>query len=174
MSVQAVILPLSWTPLRIGDPLEDELALRTLDSELRSWDETPYGIGQQSKGQGVDCVRFVAAVLDFLGGTETPLPSLPQDAAMHDRAGAIAGMLTIKRAFDPLDEVLDGLVQPGDLLVVGPRRGGPGHGMIVGCRPGEVWEAGTRRVQKVGWSLPDTSELFAVYRKKDRKPWARR
>lgn len=167
-----ITLPLRWVPLRVGGPLEDELAVRALGRELASWEGTPYMLGQQVKQEGVDCVRFVCAVLDFLGGTRTPLPSLPADAAMHSRESAIAAMLTIKRLFEPIDQIDGCDVQPGDLLVVGPSSGGPGHGMIVGCAPGEVWEAGTARVQRSGWAIQESSELFAVYRKGDRTAWA--
>lgn len=166
-------MPLQWEPMRVGDPLDDELALRALRRELESWEGTPYMAGQQRKGEGVDCVRFVCAVLDFLGGTSTPLPSLPPDTALHSRATAIAAMLRMRRLFEPVEEP-GRSVQPGDLVVVGPRDGGPGHALIVGCRPWELWEAGTAVVQRVGWSIPERSSLFATYRKVGRLPWATR
>lgn len=166
-------IPLHWSPLKLGDPLDNELALRALGRELESWEGTPYMLGQQMKQQGVDCVRFVCAILDFLGGTRTPLPSLPADAAMNSKRTAIASMLAIKRLFEPIDQIEDDRVQPGDLLVVGPSSGGPGHGIIVGHRENELWEAGTERVQRVGWSLHESAEIFAVYRKGDRHRWLR-
>lgn len=164
-------LHLRWRPINVGSPLDNELAMRAIGRELESWEGTPYMLGQQVKQEGVDCVRFVCAIMDFLGGRRTPLPALPADAAMHSRQTAIKSMLAIKRLFEPLSQVEDDWVEPGDLLVVGPCRGGPGHGIIVGHRENELWEAGTRRVQRTGWSLPEVSELYAVYRKGDRTSW---
>ena len=162
-----------WRPLRERGLGEDWSGYVTsaLRRYLESWLGTPYGVGQQQPGAGVDCVRFVAAVLDFLRDSRTPLTLLPQDAAFHDRAGATAAMLRFRRAFAPIVPSDGSELEPGDVLVTGPPHGGPGHAILVGPDPGTTWEAGYGRVQRCGWVLPHRYRLFAVYRLGGRERW---
>jgi hypothetical protein len=138
-----------------------------------SWEETPYCPGQQTKSVGVDCIRFGCAVLDEL--YRRPLTDLPiraPDASMHDPDGAFSVMRQIMRRFPDHVAVEDGSAQPGDVLVVGPRSGGPGHMMIVGHQPGTVWQAAADRVHFTGLYLPSSATLFRVFRMADRESWA--
>lgn len=140
---------------------------------LEQWQGTPYRAGQQVRGMGVDCVRFVAAVLDELRGTTTPIETLPNDASMHTREGAIASMLNIKRAFMPCELVGDNSLEPGDVLVTGPRDGGPGHALIVGDQMNVLWESSNTGVRRVGKSALARNgyELFYAYRLANRDTW---
>lgn len=165
-----IVLPLIWRPL-------PERAQNRLRDVLCSWEGTPYGIGQCAKGAGVDCVRFIVATLWEMDGKWAPgavdtLRTLPSDASLHARGSAVAGMKAIARALEPIGPVGKGLVvQPGDILVVGPETGGPGHGIIVGPDASTLWEAGSRCVQKIGCGLPDGIELFAIWRKTNKGSW---
>ncbi len=159
-------LPVLWRP--VSAPW-----VKRLEKVLVSWEETPYVRGQQTKKVGVDCIRFGCAVLDEL--YRRPLTSLPiraPDAAMHDAEGAFSVMRQIIRRYPDHDTVTDCTVEPGDILVVGPRSGGPGHMMIVGHQRNTVWQASGDRVHFTGLSLPDSVTLFRTFRMFDRESWA--
>jgi len=143
-----------------------------LGTLLRSWDGTPYMAGQQVQQVGVDCVRFVSAVLDaLLGRQRTGMPDLPQDTAMHNRTKAIAAMRAIIRLYPEAKVVRNPrFIEPGDVLVVGEATGGPGHAIIVGPEPNTLWQTGTTGVRKCGLGLIDASQrLFRVYRISNRE-----
>jgi hypothetical protein len=165
-------MPVTWrhpgAPGRIVVPW-----LKRLEKVLVSWEETPYVPGQQCKGAGVDCIRFGCAVLDEL--YRRPLTDLPiraADASMHDREGSFSVMRQIIRRYPDHITVEDGSVEPGDILVVGPRAGGPGHMMIVGHQRNTVWQASADRVHFTGLYLPDSATLFRTFRMVDRENWA--
>lgn len=145
-----------------------------LATVLAEWDGTPYWPGQQARGPdgGVDCVRFVAAIIDRLKGTATPIETLPPDAAMHTRQKAIAAMLTILHALGPAD-LIDGPLQPGDVVITGPVDGGPGHAMIVGPQKNTLWESAGSGVHRVGLgTLGRTgTKVHYCYRLRDRERW---
>ncbi|MCW8137308.1 MAG: hypothetical protein KIT58_00180 [Planctomycetota bacterium] len=157
----------------IWTPLEDEVAAGALARELRAWDGTPYMPGQQRQGVGVDCVRFVAGVLDELTGRQTPIRTLPPDASMHDvaRADEKARELVALYGAAPVD---DGTLEPGDVVITGPRRGGAGHAAIVGDERGVVWHATRPFVHRAGlrgiYALGH--RIWRVYRLRDRA-WGR-
>lgn len=164
------MLELEWTPL------DNEDLLMRLADVLVSWNRTPYREGQQCKGYGTDCVRFVCGVLDELQGTKTPIKTLPQDASLHAPELARASMRKIMTLFGPYDKVEDGKVQPGDILVTGPRNGGPGHAMIVGFQRNTIWEATSPCVRRIGWSIEAClhNKLYHVIRVRDRETrWAK-
>lgn len=169
--VTLVPLPVTWRmPPRSLNPW-----VNRLERVLASWEDTPYVPGQQRKGRdgGVDCIRFGCGVLDEL--YRRPLTSLPiraPDASMHDKEGAFSVMRQIIARYPDHISVEDGSVEPGDILVVGPRSGGPGHMMIVGVQRGTVWQASADRVHFTGLSLPASATLFRVFRMVDREAWA--
>lgn len=136
-----------------------------LEAILAGWAGTPYMAGQAQRGVGVDCVRFVCAVLDELQGVVREVATLPSDAAMHTRRGAIGVMRTIRKRFAPNDPVRDGSLEPGDVIVVGPSDGGPGHAMIVGTRKNELWHSTGRNVHRSGLAFAQGyNRVFRVYR----------
>ena len=153
-------------------------AMRRLRAVLASWDDTPYQHNQQIKGVGVNCSRFLAGVLDemYRRPTKTVLPDFPADGAMHDRAGAFRALRFFLDHYpNHTDEVVDGWCEPGDVIVVCPVNGGPGHAMIVGVDPNTVWHSPgpEESVCFTGFSLPEKYQrLFAVYRMSDRENWA--
>lgn len=147
--------------------------LPRLKSVLVSWQGTPYCVGQQQKQIGVDCIRFGCAVLDEL--YRRPLTDLPiraPDASMHDPEGAFSVMRQIVRRYPNHVTIEDGSVEPGDVLVVGPRNGGPGHMVIVGPQPNTLWQSSGGKVHFTGLSLPGSATLFRTYRMVDREKWA--
>lgn len=145
-----------------------------LDRVLQSWahPHTPWMAGQQLKGVGVDCVRFVVGVMDELHGVNLPaIPRLPQDMSLHDRAGAMRVARAIEERYPHL-VVGDGRLEPGDVLVrkIGAG-GGPGHVMIMGVRPGEVWHATSGvGVVRASMAFP-TDSLLHVWRPTEREHW---
>lgn len=157
---------LSWRPLASPD-LEARI-----EAVLARWDGTPYMKGQQCRGAGVDCLRYVTAVLDELNGfARCPIPNIPQDAAMHDPTLAARTMRAIINAYGPATVVRDRVVEPGDVVVVGPPGGGPGHAMIVGS-PYRIWHATNRSVQRTGMTIVGM-KVFRVYRPIGKERWSR-
>ncbi len=147
--------------------------VQRLEAVLASWEGTPYVGGQQAKGDGVDCIRFGCAVLDELYALpRTPLPIRAADASMHDRPGSMSVMRQIIRRYPHHTIITDGMVEPGDIFVVGPAQGGPGHMMIVGPARNTVWQASATKVHFTGLYLPSGATLFRVYRMVDRETWA--
>lgn len=143
-----------------------------MQETLNEWEDTPHMDGQQSKGKGVDCVRFVAAILDELGGTKTPIKHLPRDAAFHKRELAISGMKLFIKQFNGRKLSIDEPLQPGDVLVTGPVSGGPGHAIILGPN-GFLWHSAHEKVVKTGFdALENTAYKYkATMRVKDRERW---
>lgn len=137
----------------------------TVKAAIEHWEGTPYVLGSQAPGRsgGTDCVRFMAAVLDRLFWKRTAIETLPQDQALHDRAGAIAAMLSIRKLYMPNRVVRDGTLEPGDVLVLGPRNGGPGHVMIAGADR-FLWHAEGPGGEVVRTGLSSPLKLFRVYR----------
>lgn len=153
---------MEWRP----SPSQDRVA-----AVLESWERTPYMQGAACKGAGVDCVRFVCAVLDELYGRyREPIQTVPQDAAFHDRRTAITGMRRVIEAYGPAEKLRPGApVEAGDILVTGPQGGGPGHAMIVGVR--QLWHSTGERVQRAGLTL-GRWRLFRIYRPQEKHLWA--
>lgn len=162
-----VPLGLTWR-----DP--GHLPLARIERELLRWDGTPYRLGQCLPGVGTYCTAFVVSVLDALYRLQrpTPLPEgIPDDAAMHDPPRARQGLRWFLRQYPAHRQVEDGSAEPGDVLVTGPHGGGPGHGILVGPHPNTLWQCSGNGVHFTGMSIPDTYQLFAVYRMTDRQKW---
>jgi cell wall-associated NlpC family hydrolase len=159
-------LKLVWSPSKCSE----------LDSKMlsifKSWENTPYILGAKTKKYGVDCVRFCCLAVDELFGyNRCPVEHLPSDTALHSKESAVKAMLKIKRLYSPLRSIVSGVVEPGDLLVVGPERGGPGHLMIVGPEKNTVWHCGSRRVTKTNLQVPLGMELFRIYSFENKQEW---
>jgi len=170
MTVRYVPMRLRWQPLeprlaRVGDRLA---------GVLESWEHTPYNTKFADKGVGVYCSAFVSRVLDELY-LQPPIELLriPNDVSFHDRAGANAGLRWFLREYPAATRLQSDFIEPGDVLIVGPTGGGPGHAMIVGPRPNTLWHAtGTAGVHYTGLSLADCYEFHAAFRFADREVWA--
>jgi len=155
-------------PLNIfNNPKQSAQVEERLRRILKSWEGTPHMDGQRAKGVGVDCVQFVAAVLDELAGTETELKSLPKDTAFHQRDKAVAGMKLFIKHFN--GEKVDEPYQPGDVFITGPLSGGPGHAIILGPDRG-LWHSATNRVIRSGFDALNSPvyKHKATFRVKDR------
>lgn len=167
-----VSIPFVWRPIQDRD---GEMIGKRVQRVLESWEGTPYVLGACQKQRGVDCVRFVASVIDELYGRRRAdqIATLPPDAALHDRAGAIGAMKRILELY-PCDPVEDSFIEPGDVFVTGAANGGPGHAMIAGNRQGELWHASSEKVCRTGTAFTTTGlmKLHRVYRGRDRFLWA--
>ena len=152
------------------EPLSTKRRNRDLSDLLCAWEGTPYMAGSQGMQMGVDCVRFVSAVLDTVLGKSTPIQALPQDVAFHNRARSVAAVRQLLREFGPHEEVSEGgVLRPCDVVVVGSPRGGPGHAILVGTEKNTLWQSDCDTgVCKGGFSLMMTyQKLYRVYRIKD-------
>lgn len=147
-----------------------------MERVLARWDGTGYMSGQQQPGKHADCIGFVFGVVDELYGRPSPpRPSLPPDTAMHSREQALATIRTLRRLYAPNSPVLDGTLEPGDIVVTGHAQGGPGHVMIVGPYRNTLWHCVNEiGVCQTGLGLAEGFEtIFGVYRFDDRERWLR-
>lgn len=158
-------------PLRIGglNIMDNAKATVRLEHELYSWKGTMYAPGYCEKTIGVDCIHFVAAVLDKLYGTDHHHSRLPQDTAFHSKKASFGAFKDFLRKY-PSVRVRGDVVQPGDVIICGPigKNGGPGHAMIVGSD--RLWHVGHREVCTAGLAvMQDGAYAFKqVRRLKDR------
>jgi len=131
--------------------------------------------GQCAKGGGVDCVRFVAAVIDELHGeVRIPAIKLPQDVAFHAPATARAALRLFRKAYEPLRVVRDGVVEPGDIAIVTLGKvAGPGHAVLIGAEPNTAWHATGDEVQRAGIGVltRPPAHLYGIYRIEDKDRW---
>lgn len=177
IGIHYIPLPLKWQSFSIdGTGIyrgQENALLRRMERILSQWEGTPYHEGQSLKGVGTFCTAFICSVLDELyqNRRPTPLPEIPTDAAMHDRATAMRGLRWFLSHYPQHEEITSTIVQPGDILVTGPVGGGPGHGILVGPRENTLWQCSGGSVHFTGMSLPDAYQLHAVYRMKDRTQW---
>ena len=161
-------IPLRWKESGIG--FEPRLA-----EILEKWRGTPYMLGQQTPGVGVDCVRFVTAVWDeLLRRPPYKTERLPMDAALNNKARAQEFMRLVLTHYAPIEDITEmtQFAEPGDLFVTRSRGGGPGHVIIVGPRRNTVWQAGSQAVAQGGWSLIDQHQFMTHhFRFGDRQSW---
>jgi len=146
--------------------------LRTI---LESWKDTPYMVCQQEKGVGVDCVRFVAAVWDEMRATPgEQIPRLSRDASLNNPRKTTEFMRMLLDRYAPIEELTNKqyVVEPGDVLVVRAKGGGPGHVILVGPDRNTTWQAGSRKVIRSGWTLLDRFQILSHwFRYGDRSKW---
>lgn len=163
-------MKLSIEPLNI-EGVDNTTVQARLSNILMSWQGTRYLPGCQAKGVGVDCVRFVSGVLDELYGTHTELDRLPQDASFHAKDKCYSALKTFMGNYK-YEEVTDGVLQPGDVVIAGPRGGGPGHALIAGIDC--LWHCDSRSVTRTGLSFTTGGVYFfkKAIRAKDRERWA--
>lgn len=160
------------------EPLHDPATQLRLGAILQAWRGTPYMLGQSKQGSGVDCLRFVGAVLDELAGTSTRFETLADDVCVHQPGLAHLVMGDMIDAFH-MSQITGDVLQPGDVVAVGPVDGGPGHAMIVGALPYSLYEA--RRPGGVIQSSVGIlrvmhfhrTKVFGYYRVDDRNRWTK-
>ncbi len=161
-----VLLPLYFRP----SPWD-----RQVEAVCAPWSGTPYMEGKHRRGVAVDCVHFGGEVLDTLYGTSKTgeLAILRGDTCLHNGEAIRRAMLAFLRLYeaDRLPEASVYFVEAGDVLVIGPRNGGPGHLMIVGGSPGRLWHASSAGVCFTGYGANETEKLYAIYRPKNKDRW---
>lgn len=160
---------LKWAPMNVPSKSE-----KALEEELSLWLGTPYMEGNQCRGAGVDCVRFVEAVLWKLYYGRYPteqeqVRKLAQDAAIGDRRSTTEVARELCRRFP--HDIARGktvAVRPGDVIIV--KEGvGPGHTGIVSTRPNVAIHAIAPEVSSV--SLHGLVPIARVIRLKDKHQW---
>jgi cell wall-associated NlpC family hydrolase len=142
---------------------------------LERWRGTPYASGQRAPGAGADCMGFVLGVVDDVDGrSRAHDPRIPPDTALHDPKRSARAVRDILAVYAPWERVENGLLQPLDILIVGPAGAGPSHGMIVGPTRNTIWHCTpTAGVHQAGWCLgTGYDRLHHVYRLADRERWA--
>ena len=165
-----------WNPLNILDlsKKENEKIIKRMFLILESWKETPYMTGQQIRKKAVDCIRFVTAVYDELYRKTSPTicPRVNRGFATHNPQSAMKVMRTVLKQYPNHEIVKDPLLEPGDLILVGPPNGGPAHPMIVGPQKNTIWHCMKPKVMRTGWGIiKDEMKIFRILRAKDRKKW---
>src|SRR6185436_5833326 len=175
--MRARSLNLEWSDL----PLDLEHLRPRMLSVLTAWLGTKYRSGQRCRGVDADCIGFGCGAIDDMDGRpRAQNPILPNDAALHDPAKAREAISTIRRLYDPAEEIVRVTkeekiqAQPFDILVVASGAGGPGHMMIVGPVPETLWHCTQGSgVNWTGWKLFTGFErVYALYRLSDRNTWA--
>lgn len=147
---------------------------KKVESLCRIWKGTPYRLNDCTPGVGVDCIHFVAAILDSLYGERHSknLKSLPPDACVHNKLGVLKAGRALFAAYPGMERVEDSTLEAGDLVATGPAQKEPtvGHLMIAGG-PGKLWQAISVGVCFTGYGIPDNQMLVAVYRATDKYKW---
>lgn len=145
-----------------------------VESKCMPWKGTPYSLSSCTKKVGVDCIHFVAAVLDDLYGEKHSknLKSLPPDACVHNKAGVMRAGRALFQAYPAFSKVSDNTIEAGDLVVLGPAQEEPtaGHLLIAGSR-GKLWQAIAVGVCFTGYGVDESQMLVSVYRAGDKEKW---
>lgn len=143
--------------------------MTNLLKELLSWEGTPYMRGQRVKRTAVDCVNFLAGVLDALYKS-VPLPVLkmPLDIGIHSKRDSWIMNRRLIEAY-PHISVRNNDVEPGDVILA--KRGlGPGHVLIVGPELNTVWHASSGGgVVKTG--IAQIGQVVRVWRLLEKIKW---
>jgi len=163
---------LTWKPL---DFEGSDVVTRRIEEVCYSWEHTPYMPGQQMRGSkgGVDCVRFVCAVLDELNGVTHDIPREVQDRSLHDPEGA-KKVVKMVRCFYPDHATLpegERQVEPGDVIITGHAEGGPGHAILVGASENTLWQAFRNAVRMGGIGLISYYQQINVIFRPDKTLW---
>lgn len=161
---------LSWKPLDFEGA---DLVTARLEALYQKWEGTPYMPGQRMPQIGVDCVRFVCAVMDEMYGIYTEIPREIQDRSLHDPKGAEDIVALIRSYYpDHIDLVIgDRCVEPGDIPITGNAQGGPGHAILVGTARNTMWQATTRAVRMTGLGLLDHYQQICTIVRPDKTLW---
>jgi cell wall-associated NlpC family hydrolase len=141
--------------------------MSNLQEILESWEGTPYLAGHRIKRQGVDCVQFVAGVLEEWFGYSIPCPRLSATCAYHDESFAKPTAVALLKGV-PSDRVFE--MEPGDIVVSQGGKGvkRPHHVLIVSEDPRVLFhstnDVGVCRTPAHLWTV------HKIYRPRN-KPW---
>ena len=144
----------------IDPEIEARLAL-----ELYSWRGTPYLSGSSVKRVGVDCARFICAVLDRMYNLNTKISTLPCDRHLHDPESAIRALKQIMALYPHEKAPNLTYVEPGDILVVGTKEA-PGHAMVVGPKKNQLWHQDGSSVCMTPprFGFTSATKIYRIYR----------
>lgn len=170
------ILEQVWKPLYVCNlsEKENQKILQRMHLILESWKDTPYVTGQQIRQKAVDCIRFVTAFYDELYRKNIPTeaPRVSPGFNIHNMSSAMKVMRKVLKQYPNHEIVKENALEPGDLILVGPISGGPGHPMIVGPQKNTIWHCAKPRVVMTGWGLLENEmKIFRILRAKDREKW---
>ena len=146
-------------------------------AELQSWHGTPYKHGVSVRGQGVDCVRFVVSMLEWLHGREASADCIPFDfpaqAAYCAKfpATQIINWMTSRyphhTVFRKGRDIEASAMQPLDVIVLEHTDDEPVHLMICGF-DGRVWHSNNSgsggSVSWTGLTEKMRSSIWCVWR----------
>jgi len=147
------------------------VTLEAYQAELETWVGTPYVPGQQKKGSGIDCIRFVFSMLDWLYEFENPTkcPRLPSQVGMNNKPLAMTGLKAAFKAYKP--EVLWNNInptrlmpeypEPGDVMIIRRGDNSPAHSLIAGTRRNILWHCDYARGMDGNGGVMETSYGFA-------------
>lgn len=164
-----------WVPIAGMSDHERIYVYGRMRAILQSWEGTPYRLHSNNRVLGVDCVNFVCLVLDelFRRLESSQPPKIAGDLAMHDPEKARAGMRELLERYTPWVTVEASQIEPGDVFVTGTKKGGPGHAMIAGPSPHELWHVDGKQVCRTGCSFPvgGVYVLHRVFRSTRKHQW---
>lgn len=119
-------------------------------AELQSWHGTPYAHGVSIRGQGVDCVRFVVSMLEWLHGREASADCIPfnfpAQAAFCAKFPAldVFNWMTARYpnrvVFRKGRDLEPPTIQPADVIVLEHSDDDPVH-MMIGGFDGRIWHS---------------------------------
>lgn len=166
---------LIWRPLSETLPAEvAERISRRLIRICERWEGTPYMSRQQMVGVGVDCVRFVCAVMDEMYGVKNEVPREWNDARMNDPSQAKEMVEYIRQLYPDMNYIGDGnrVIEPGDVILTGKAGVGPSHAVLVGAKRNTSWDTHRRGVRRCGLGLiRGVQQVYAIVRTKDKTLW---
>ena len=121
-------------------------------------------LGQQVKGVGVDCIRFVTGVYDEMyrqSYKKFPLVAPESCVTSPKESNRVLKIILDLYPTDliPIEKNKATEVFPGDLICCGAKNGTYGHAMIVGVKPKTFYHATSFNVIKAGCSFMD----YGVY-----------
>ena len=143
------------------------ITLEQFEAELRSWERTPYKDTMMKKGVGVDCLRFVLAMGDWLHGFNTAkmprIPKLPPQTSLHSETLAWKVVRKLQRRYeaetiwtneDNAETIPD--LEPGNILCV-KNEIHPGHVLIAGTRKNVIWHCINSHSLEFGGHVHETN-----------------
>lgn len=143
---------------------------RRIDSTLRMIQGTPYRSNGRVVGEGLDCRTSVAAFLDTMNRTDTPmeLASVPTDSGYMDTPQARRAMKQLVRNAGAVEVSSAGVIEPGDVVCT---RGLseddvdiPAHCLIAGVKPHTLYHAPLDHQPFQGTSVAAAGRIVAIYR----------
>jgi len=160
------------------EPITEE----EFDNELRSWEGTPYLENGCSRA-GIDCLRFIVLMQDWLHGWDTkklsPIPQRSGQISIHAPKEVFKVIQWMQDRY-PNEQVWDRKLdrsefdlRPSDIVVV-RNQINPGHALLGGVSKNTCWHAlphpslkhgGNVHETSIGWCL--TMGIVSVYRVKE-------